>query len=244
MDARAGPLGEDAAFRQRLERADVGAGGEMEMRRLHARRLKPVFPPEQNRRVLGMDGAALAEPGENLEPLEHGAVRRTGKIAGGVAEEQLEADRPGRSERFELIEIMLAEHAIDTEIAVRLGSGEAELEIVMFDRIDRRVGVRHLEHRRHPAHHGGGRTGLPVLLFLHARLAEMNMDVDDAGQHVQARRVEPFDRRRHVGSRADGGDTAVTDRDAGLEGQRLGDNGAVFDDEVGGPVHAKTPYIR
>ena len=65
-----------------------------------------------------MDGAALADPREDLEGLEHGTIRRAGQIAGGVAKEQLEADRTGFGKRFELIEIVLAKHAVNAEIAV------------------------------------------------------------------------------------------------------------------------------
>ena len=53
-----------------------------------------------------------------------------------------------------------------------------------------RVGVRHLEHRGHPAEHGRARTRLEILLVDGARLAEMHLAVDHAGQDMQPRAVD------------------------------------------------------
>jgi hypothetical protein len=74
----------------------------------------------------------------------------------------------------------------------------------------RRHGVGHLEHGRHAAQDGRPRAGQPVLLVLEARLAEVDVAVDHAGQHEQLARVELIVLHgRGVEHRArDGGDAA------------------------------------
>ena len=71
-----------------------------------------------------------------------------------------------------------------------------------------RVGVGHLEHRRDAAENGGARAGLEVLLVGQARLAEMHLAVDHAGQDMQPAAVDPLARRGRV-EIADLGDLAV-----------------------------------
>ena len=66
-----------------------------------------------------------------------------------------------------------------------------------------RIGVRHLEHCGDAAEHGGARAGLEILLLGQPGLAEMHLGVDDAGQHVQALRLD---------HRAPGGAGEVADR--------------------------------
>ena len=59
-----------------------------------------------------------------------------------------------------------------------------------------RVGVGHLEDGRDAAHDRGARPGLEVFLVLGARLAEMDLGVDDARQDVQAGAVDDLAGRR------------------------------------------------
>jgi hypothetical protein len=71
-----------------------------------------------------------------------------------------------------------------------------------------RIGVGHLEHGGDAAQHGRARTGLQIFLVLEARLAEMHLAVDHAGQDVQAR--QSITRRpRPAEQIADGGDAAI-----------------------------------
>jgi hypothetical protein len=54
----------------------------------------------------------------------------------------------------------------------------------------RRLGVRHLEHRCDTAQNRRSAAGLQVFLVFEARLAEMHLRVDDAGEHMQAGGVD------------------------------------------------------
>ncbi len=134
VDARAGPLGERAGPVQRLDRHHVGARGEMGQRIVAAGLLQALLAPEEDRRVLGVNGASQAELGEDLEAFEHRAVIGAGQVAGGVAEEELEADDAGLNQRFEVTEIVLAEKPVDTEVDDRLGGRRLALHLEMCDR--------------------------------------------------------------------------------------------------------------
>ena len=75
------------------------------------------------------------------------------------------------------IEGEVAEHAVARAahfVGERLGSRRERL----------RVG--HLEDGGDAAQHGGAAAGLEVFLVLEARLAEMHLGVDHAGQDVEA----------------------------------------------------------
>ena len=57
--------------------------------------------------------------------------------------------------------------------------------------VDRgRRGVGHVEDRRDPAQRGGASAGFEVFLVLIAGLAEVNLAVDNAGQHMEATRFD------------------------------------------------------
>ena len=106
-----------------------------------------------------MDRAAKAEGGKDLEALEHRAVARAGQVAGGVAEEELEADGAGRSQRLELVEIVLAEEAVEAEIDIGLGSASARFASRLATESRRRDRVRHVEDGGDAADR---RRGVPV----------------------------------------------------------------------------------
>ncbi len=53
-----------------------------------------------------------------------------------------------------------------------------------------RIGIGHLEHGGDAAQHRTARAGFEIFLVGEARLAEMHMAVDHAGQHVQAAAVD------------------------------------------------------
>ena len=97
----------------------------------------------------------------------------------------------------------------------------------------RRTGVGHLEYRRDAAHHGGERAGGEILLVLGARLAEMDLAVDDAGEDMEAGAIDDLAGRRRVDA-ADGGDPAVARRDVANSGTVLVDDRAVPEDDVEG----------
>ena len=104
-------------------------------------------------------------------------------------------------------------------------------------RCGERLGVGHLEHGGDAADHRGAAAGLQVLLLLQARLAEMHLGVDDAGQHVQARwrrRPRPPGRAQA----ADGGDAAIADADIALGRAVVIDDGAALDQDIEGLGHA------
>ncbi len=76
----------------------------------------------------------------------------------------------------------------------------------------RGLGIRHLEHGGDAAQHRRTAPRLQILLVGQARLAEMHLGVDDAGEHMQAGSIED-PRCARTGKRADGGDAAVDDAD-------------------------------
>ena len=53
-----------------------------------------------------------------------------------------------------------------------------------------RIGVGHLEHRRHATHHGAARPAFQVFLVRKTGFAEMHLGIDDAGQDVQALAID------------------------------------------------------
>ena len=63
--------------------------------------------------------------------------------------------------------------------------GTRELVLDRGARRRRRVGVRHFEHGGHAAQHRRAAAGFKVFLVLVARLAEMDLGVHDARQHMQ-----------------------------------------------------------
>ena len=76
----------------------------------------------------------------------------------------------------------------------------------------RRIGIGHFEYRGHAAEHGRARAGLKVLLVNEARLAKMDLGIDDAGKNVQAAAIDAF-ARRGLAQGADPGDASVANAD-------------------------------
>ena len=86
------------------------------------------------------------------------------------------------------------------------------------------------------------RAGLQVFLPLQARLAEVDLGVDDAGQHGQARGVEHL-AGRGLAEVADGGDLAVAHADVGQAAAGVVHHLAAADDQVEGLSHWR-PLLR
>jgi hypothetical protein len=129
---------------------------------------------------------------------------------------------------------VLAEQAIQAEIDTGFTGGDRVLGGQRLGVAGRRNGVRHVEHRGDAAEGRGRGSARPVLLVRIARVAEMHVHVDGAGQNVQAARIEGLARERHRLVGADRDDAAVLDRDAGCDHAVMRHHRAVADDEVGG----------
>ncbi len=242
VEARAGPFGEIDRAAHRLDLADRRAGREMRQRIGAAGLLHLGLAARHDRRVLGMHDDAQPEPGDDLEGFEHGAVAGGRQVAEGVAHEALEAGDAGLGERRQLVEVVLVEQPVDAVVDMRLAFGGVLLERQGVEVGGRRMGVRHLEHGRDAAARGRRGAGAPVLLVLVARLAEMHVAVDDAGQQVAALGIDGLGRRRHQVVGADRRDHAVADRQAGGHDALGRHDGTVANDEVG-LAHGRAPYI-
>ena len=91
------------------------------------------------------------------------------------------------------------------EIAVHVVMGAGDLVRERRGAGGQGIGVRHLEHRRDPAHDRAQRAGNEIFLMREAGVAEMHLAVDHAGQHVQPPAIHGL-RGRRPGQVADGGD--------------------------------------
>ena len=76
-------------------------------------------------------------------------------------------------------------------------------------------GVGHVEDGGHAAEGRRGGAAGEVFLLGIAGVAEVDVDVDGAGQDVQPGRVERFACGRHLVGKGDRGDQTVLDREAG-----------------------------
>ena len=90
---------------------------------------------------------------------------------------------------------------------------------------------RHLEDRGDAAARGAARPGLPALPLGAARLVEVDVAVDHAGEHDQTPGIDDCCAIRDL--TADGGDDAIGDGDVGgLLASREDDGTATYDDGV------------
>src|SRR5690606_4866156 len=92
-------------------------------------------------------------------------------------------------------------------------------------------GVRHLEDGCDSAKHGGAASRFEILLLLQARLAEMNLRVDDTRQNVQTGAVD------HLaaglgGKRTKRSDATVADADVTLANSVVIDDGAALQHQI------------
>ena len=151
---------------------------------LHADRLalvQPIF-------VLSMEGGAAAGLRQDRR---HPRIILDQEGARGRAHEHLDARRAGQALQLgHMFGVLMGAADPEGEIAVHAVQAARHLVGQGFRGRGERIGVRHFEHRRHPAQHGGARTGLQILLVGQAGLAEMHLRVDDAGQDMQPRAVD------------------------------------------------------
>ena len=130
-----------------------------------------------------------------------------------VAHERLEADHAAVGELVEPVEVAGDEAAPEAEVDERRAAGGLELEVERgaVDR-RRRCVQRHVEEARAATGGEGGGAGREPLPLGAARIVEVHVRIDDAGEDVEAGGV---DLRRGIARelRADLGDQAVEDPD-------------------------------
>ena len=138
--------------------------------------------------VLGMKRGAAPD---HLEDPPQAFVVLDQQRAGRGADEHLDAGAARRALQLRQILHILA-GAADEEREIAMHAVAAALHLVGEGCLGdgQGIGVRHLEHRGDAAHHGAARTGFEVFLVGQARLAEMHLGVDHAGQDVQALAVD------------------------------------------------------
>ncbi len=138
--------------------------------------------------VLGMDRAAPLPLGQH--PGEVG-IFGDQQIAGRAAHEDLD---PGATRHpLQLRQFVgVVRRGADEEggVAPQPAARVAPLLCEGVGVGDQRLGVRHVEDGGDAAEGRRRGTGAQVLLMLEAGLAEVDLGVDDAGQHVQAADVE------------------------------------------------------
>ncbi len=142
--------------------------------------------------VLGMDRDTAMAAGEHAG--EIGVVRHQ-KVAGRGAHEDLDPRRPRHP--FELGKVggvVVGRADVKGMVAPHPVVCAGELVVHRVGAVGIGFGIRHFEHRSHPAQHGGATARFKVFLGLQSRLAEMDLAVDHAGQHVEAGAVDRFAR--------------------------------------------------
>ena len=198
-----------------------------------ARHPQPLALP-QHRLVLGMEGGA---PARALQDLGHAGIVLDEQRPGGGAHEHLDPGRPRQPfERGDLMRVLVCSADPEGEVAMHAVMPARDLVTERRRAGRQRVGVGHLEHRRHPAHDGGARARFEVFLVVEPRLAEMDLGVDHPGQQVQAGAVAALGGRgrRQV---ADGGDAPSPHPEIGAVLTVLVHDRAARQDEIEGLVH-------
>ena len=117
----------------------------------------------------------------------HALVVGDQQRAGGGAHEHLDPATAGQPLQLaQLVGVLVRAADVEGVVAVHAVLGAGQLVGQRLGRGRVRIGVRHLEDGGDAAQHRAARAGLQVFLPLHARLAEVHLGVDDAGQDGQA----------------------------------------------------------
>ena len=143
--------------------------------------LQPVF-------ILGMEGGAAVD---RVQHALDALIILDQKRAGGGAHEHFHAAASQHALHLgQHVDILVGGAGIEGVVAMHAALGAGQLVQMHVRRGRGRIGIRHLEDRRHPAQHGAQRARLQVFLPLHARFAEMHLGVDHARHHGQARTID------------------------------------------------------
>ncbi len=145
--------------------------------------------------VLGVKRAAHAKRRDDAHALQEPPVIRRPDVAGRSPEKTLEAHHPGFSHRTQVLDAVLGQQTQQAEIAIRLRFGKLPFLLHQLSGAGGGQRIRHVEDRRDTTHHGGARARAEVFFVLEARLAEMDVAVDHAGQHVPCCCIEHVGRR-------------------------------------------------
>ena len=166
--------------------------------------------------VLRMHADGKSEPRRALHALEQRLVVGLLEVADPrVAHERLEADHATVGELVEPVDVAGNEPAPECEVDERRAVGGRDLEVERgaVDRRRRRV-QRHVEEARPTTGREGRAAGREPLPVGAARIVEVHVRIDDAGEDVEARCVD-----LHPGIAlqlgTDLGDLAVNDPDVG-----------------------------
>ena len=163
------------------------------------------------------------------------------QVAGRAAGEDLDAAHAAAKFQLrELGDVLLGAADVQPDVAPGFALDVVLLPRQLLGIDDRRRGVRHVEHRRQPAQHGGACAGGNRLDRLVAGIAQMHVRIDQAGQHVQPFGVDRFVRRGVRGD-TERGDTAVAHADIGGLDAPGQDAGAVADQQIEMGWHGSIP---
>ena len=182
--------------------------------------------------VFGMD---RHPPVSGAEHGPHPRVVGHEQRARGRAHEDLHAGAAGRVlESREVARVLSGGAHVERVVAGRAAAGAGELVGQGKGRGGGRNRVGHLEDRGDPPQDGGAGTGREVFLVGEARLAEVHLGVDHAGQDVQTMRVEHFGGGRGPEG-AQGDDSAFANPDVARHGPGRPHAGAAPDQKIEAP---------
>ena len=222
MDPRAGPFGEDRGARRPPRprpppavAAICARGSFRPAASSRAWRQAMIEASSACSEMRRPEGATTSNP-SSIAP-----VLGEGRLPKVLPMKHLKAFDAAGDQSGELGDVVLGQQAVEAEIDIGLLCG-CLLGAQLHHAAGRRMGVRHLEDRGRAAHGGGGGAGLPILLVRVAGLAEMDMDVDRAGQDVQAGDIHHLLRRGHRCSGTDGEDYTILDRHVGAKASAAG----------------------
>src|SRR3954447_21068272 len=227
MERAAGVLGEPERAPDRLGFGDRRARGDV---------VAPVgaTPARRQRVVLRVHGHDRAEPRAHLHRgVQRGVVGAREVVHAAGRHERLEADHAALVQLLETIRIAGHDAAPQAEVDARRGVRGRELGIERGSVERRRMRVeRHLEARGHAAGGERGGAGRPTLPVRPARLVEVHVRVEAAGEDVQAGRVDLLAPASQLVG--DLREDAVGDADVGAAWAAGEDDGAAADDHVEG----------
>ena len=191
--------------------------------------------------VLRVEGPA---PIDVAQDRSHPLIVRHQQGAGGGAHEDLDPAAPRQP-------LQLAEEAgvlvgaADEKgvIAVHAALGPGELVVQRAGVGGGGLGVRHLEHGGDAAEDRAARAAFEIFLPLQARLAEVDLAVDHARKHGEARGVDGLARAR-LGEVAEVGDLAASDADVRPAAAVLVYHLATAHDQIIGLRHGRPPFRR